>query len=268
MMNKNVLAAVAALLTSNLYATTPGSDNAADPVYGGSGSFNGKDGGTPASFGPWMVTANPAGTTSAGSFIGDSTTLAPNNTGGNINTAGVSFGLFGYGDGYVNAVRTFDAPLGIGQTFSIQLAVNYRNGNKGIDLKDSDGNVVFDFNIGGDVYSVNNTPPGATTNLFNNSYDPNTVFTVELTQTDGTQGTWTITRTGGMSGTASSGIFPYKGVPASLDLYNVQTTDGGAPEDNLFFNTIQIVPEPSVFRLFAGPIAVGVLFRSYRRRKR
>ncbi|MBA3961731.1 MAG: hypothetical protein H0X40_07510 [Chthoniobacterales bacterium] len=268
MIKRIALAAVVSIAASALHAATPGLDDASDPVYGGSGtgSFNGKDGGTPATFGPWTVTANPAGTTSAGSFIGDSTTLAPGNGGGNINTSGVSFGLFGYGDAYVNATRSFDAPLSLGQTFSIQLAVNFRNGNKGIDLRDASGNIVFDLNIGGDIYSVNNTPPGVTTNLFNNAYDPNTVFTVQLTQTDATAGTWTIIRSGGMSGTASSGIFPYQGVPASIDLYNVQTTDNGAPEDNLFFNNLQIIPEPSPLTLFAGSGFLGGLICLRRRR--
>src|ERR1700719_4698464 len=152
-------------LLSLARAATPGFDNAADPVYGGNGagSFNGDDGGAP-TFGPWVVTENPSGTSTAGSFIGDSTTLAPGNSGGEINSSGVSFGLFGYDGAYVNAIRSFDAPLSIGQTFAFQLAVNFRNGNKGMDVTDANGNNIFDLNIGGDVYSVNNTG-GGTTNL-------------------------------------------------------------------------------------------------------
>ncbi|HEY4283586.1 MAG TPA: PEP-CTERM sorting domain-containing protein [Chthoniobacterales bacterium] len=254
------LTAVVVFSASGLNAATPGSDNAADLAYGGSGagSFDGKDGGTPVSFSPWMVTPNPTGTTSAGSFIGDSTTLASNNSGGNVNTSGVSFGLFGHSGAFVNAVRSFDAPLLNGQSFIIQLAVNFRNGNKGIDVRDPNGNVIFDLNIGGDDYSVNNTG-GGTTNLFDMVYDPNTVFTVQLTQIDPTDGSWTIIRSGGHTGTATSGIFPYQGLAASFDLYNVATTGGGAPEDNLFFNNIQIVPEPSTLVLLFGSTFLGAL---------
>ncbi len=262
MINKLFFAVVIGLAAfSSVRATTPGSDSAADPVYGGAGagSFDSKDGGTFHTFGPWMITTNPSGTTSAGSFIGDSTTLAPNNTGGNVNTDGAAFGLFGHSGSFVNAVRMFDSPLSVGQTFSIQLAVNFRNGNKGIDLKDSNGNIIFDFNIGGDVYSVNNTPPGVTTNLFDNAYDPNTVFTVQLTQTSATEGSWTIIRSGGKSGTATSTGFSYQGVPASFDLYNVQTTGNGAAEDNLFFNNIQVIPEPSTLVLLGGPVLLGAI---------
>ena len=268
MIKKIALAAVVALAAFDLTAATSGFDNAADPAYGGSGagSFDGKDGGTPATFSPWTVIANPPGTTSAGSFIGDSTTLAAGNGGGDINSTGVSFGLFGHSGAYVNAVRSFDAPLSLGQTFSIQLAANYRNGNKGIDLRDASGNVIFDLNIGGDDYSVNNTG-GGTTHLFGDDYDPNTVFTVQLTQTSATEGQWTIVRSGGMSGTQTGGIFGYTGVPASIDLYNVQTTGGGVPEDDLFFNNLQIIPEPSALTLLVGPALLGALLYARRRQR-
>jgi len=268
MIRKFALAAVVVIAASALNAATPGSDSAADPVYGGSGagSFDGKDGGTPVTFGPWTVTPNPPGTTTAGSFIGDSTTLAPGNTGGNINTSGVSFGLFGSNGAFVNAVRSFDAPLSVGQSFIIQLAVNFRNGNKGMDVTDANGNNIFDLNIGGDDYSVNNTG-GGTTNLFGNVYDPNTVFTVELTQTSATGGQWTITRSGGLSGTQNGDIFGYIGVAAGLNLYNVQTTDGGLPQDALFFNSPQIVPEPSTVALITVPAFLGMLLHFRRRPK-
>jgi hypothetical protein len=267
-MKKFAFAAVVALAASAINAATPGSDSTADPVYGGSGagSFNGKDGGTPATFSPWTVTPNPPGTTSAGGFIGDSTTLAPNNSGGNVDSAGVAFGLFGHSGAYVNAVRSFDSPLTVGQSFIIQLAVNFRNGNKGLDVRDANGNVIFDFNIGGDDYSVNNTG-GGTTNLFDRVYDPNTVFTVQLTQTSLDGGQWFITRSGGQSGTANGDIFGYNGVAASFDLYNVATTGGGAPEDNLFFNNIQIIPEPSTLTLLAGSALFGMVFFGRRRRR-
>ncbi len=268
MIKKFTLAAVvAAFAASVLSAATPGSDNAGDPVYGGSGagSFNGKDGGTPATFGAWAVAANPPGTTAAGSFIGDSTTLAPGNGGGNINTSGASFGLFGHSGATAEATRFFDAPLLNGQSFIFQLAVNFRNGNKGIDVRDTNSNTIFNLNIGGDVYSVNNTPTGATTILFGNVYDPNTVFTVQLTQTDATGGIWTITRSGGLTGSQSS-FFNYIGVAAGFHLYNAQTTGGGAPEDNLFFNNPQVVPEPSTFALVAGP-TLGALLYIRRRRE-
>lgn len=266
MITKFTLTAAVIFAAVPLHAATPGFDSAGDPIYGGSGagSFDGKDGGTPVTFGPWSVIPNPPGTTTAGSFIGDSTTLAPNSSGGNINTSGASFGLFGHSGAYVNAFRSFDAPLLVGQTFSIQIAVNFRNGNKGVDVRDANNNVIFDLNVGGDFYTVNNTG-GATTHLFNDDYDPNTVFSIQLTQTSATGGLWTITRSGGLSGTQSGTLFGYNGIPTSFDLYNVQTTGGGAPEDNLFFNNMQIVPEPATSTFFAAS-GILVTIASWRRR--
>ena len=266
MLNKFALVAVAALAASVLNAATLGFDSAGDPVYGGAGSFDGKDGGTPATFGSWAVVASPSGTSAAGSFIGDSTTLAPSNSGGDINSSGVSFGLFGHSGATAEATRFFDAPLLIGQSFVFQLAVNFRNGNKGIDVRDANSNTIFNLNIGGDVYSVNNTPSFATTILFGNVYDPNTVFTVQLTQTSAMGGTWTITRSGGLSGTQSS-FFDYAGVAAGFHLYNAQTTGSGAPEDNLFFNNPQIVPEPSTLVLIGGSVFLVALLYVRRRQE-
>ena len=138
-MKRFTLTVVMALAASAIRAATPGFDNAGDPIYGGSGagSFDGKDGGTPATFGAWTVVANPPGTNSAGSFIGDSTTLSSNNSGGDINSAGASFGLFGHSGATAEATRLFDAPLLDGQSFVFQLAFNFRNGNKGIDILDA-----------------------------------------------------------------------------------------------------------------------------------
>ena len=75
-----------------------------------------------------------------------------------------------------------------------------------------------------------------------------------------------MTRSGGLSGT-QSGLFGYTGVAAGFHLYNAQTTGGGAPEDNLFFNNPQVVPEPSTFALIAAPALLGVLLQLRRRRE-
>jgi hypothetical protein len=242
-------------------AATPGSDNAADPAYGTVWA-NGSDGGTPATFGPWTIAVTPSGTLSAGTFIGDSTTLAPSNTGGNINTSGKSFGMFGHTGATADATRAFDSALGIGQTFSLDMAVNFRNGNKGFDLLVG-GTSVFNLNIGGNAYSVNNA---ATNNgpIFGSAYNANTVFHIDLVQTSLTVGTWTITRSGGLTGTVSG---TYSGDATGFHLYNSQTTGGGAAEDNLFINNLVVaVPEPSALSILAAPAVLAALFFIRRRR--
>ena len=269
-MGTRVIAALAIAFSVSSLApgATPGTDNAANSAYNpsGTGSFNGEDGGAP-TFGPWSITTSSPGATTAGAFIGDSTVLAPNNSGGNVNTSGVSFGLYGYNGIYVNAVRYFDSPLAPGQTFIMQVAVNYRNGNKGFNLIDSSGNIIFDLNIGGDDYSVNNSGiPNGTTNLFNMTYDPNTVFTVYLTQLDLTGGTWTIVRSGGLSGTQSSTFtYGYAGIAAGIKVYDGATTDGGIPQDDLFFNNLAIVPEPSSVAFVFATVGAAAFIRCGRR---
>jgi hypothetical protein len=235
--------------------TTSGSDNAADPAYN-SGWTNGTDGGTPATFGAWQLIATPTGTGTAGFFIGDSTTLNAGNSGGNINTSGNSFGLFGHSGATADATRSFDSPLNVGQTFSLDIAVNFRNGNKGFDLL-SGTTSIFNLNVGGDAYMVNNA---ATNNgsLFGDAYDANTVFHISLSQDSLSGGTWTVTRSGGLTGTATG---TYSGDGSGFHLYNSQTTGGGAAEDNLFANNFTVgaaaVPEPSTLALLAGPALLG-----------
>ena len=260
MLKKLALGLVCVALSVNgLMAATPGSDNANDPAYDG-GFVDNSDGGTPNTFSAWTIAINPPGG-NAGSFIGDSTSLAAGNSGGNINVGGESFGLFAHSGQNVDASRSFDSPLTDGQVFTIQLAVNFRNGNKGFDLRDATSATIFNLNIGGDAYTVTAATGGGA--LFGGTYDSNTVFSISITQTDGTGGTWTVTRSGGLTDSASG---TYTGVGAGIHLYNSMTTGSGAAEDNLFFNNLAVVPEPSSLSLLVGPAILGAWFFIRRRR--
>ncbi len=89
----------------------------------------GDNGGTLGSFLPWGLTNNGGGGF-AGYFIGDSTIGS-----GDLNTGGVSFGLFANPTGvFADANHNFVAPLLLGQTFSLNVGVDFRNGNKGFSL--------------------------------------------------------------------------------------------------------------------------------------
>jgi|tagenome__1003787_1003787.scaffolds.fasta_scaffold20510839_1 MYXO-CTERM domain-containing protein len=254
---------VSGLATAVSMAATPGTDNANDPAYN-SGWNNGTDGGTPATFSAWQLVATPTGTGTAGFFIGDSTTLGGGNSGGNVNVNNKAFGMFAHSGSNADATRSFDSPLAAGQTFSIDIAVNFRNGNKGFDLL-SGTTSIFNLNVGGDAYMVNNAATGNGT-LFGSAYDANTVFHISLTQDSLSGGSWTVTRSGGMTGTASG---TYSGDGSGFHLYNSQTTGGGAAEDNLFANNLSVtsaVPEPTTLSLLAGPALLGGLFFIRRRR--
>lgn len=231
-----------------------GSDSASDTVYN-SPWVTGSDGGTVATFGSWTLT-NGGG--SSGRFIGDSTTLNPTNAGANINTVGESFGMFAHTGQTSEAFRNFNGnTLSVGQTFSLNLAVNFRNGNKGFDLRNSSNAVIFNFNIGGDTYVVNSATTGNGT--IGNTYSAISAFALSFTQTTGTGGTWSITRSGGVSDLDSG---TYTGVPENFKFYNSQTTGSGAAQDNLFFNSLTVVPEPSA-ALLGG---LGALMLLRRRR--
>ncbi|HAL65041.1 MAG TPA: hypothetical protein DCP10_05695 [Bacteroidales bacterium] len=72
--------------------------------------------------------------------------------GGLINSPnGNAFGMWGE-NGYMNAKRMFSYPLNPNQTFTIELSVNWRDGNRGIDILNSAGGVIFNFNINNDGY--------------------------------------------------------------------------------------------------------------------
>ena len=232
-----------------------GTDLASDSAYNGDGWTNGDDGGTPATFGPWTLTSTAA---QAGRFIGDSTTLAPSNSGANINTSGESFGMFGHSSQTSEAFRDFNGnTLGVGQTLSLNLAVNFRNGNKGFDLRNSSDVVIFNFNIGGDNYVVNNATTG--NGSIGSTYSSNTSFSLSFTQTSLSGGTWSITRSGGVTDSDSG---TYTGVPENFKFYISSTTGNGAAEDNLYFNSLSVVPEPSAAVL--GSLGALMLLRRRR----
>ena len=249
---------------AGLFASTPGTDNAAQAAYA-DGWTTGDNGGS--GFLAWTLSANVTGAGAAGNFIGSSTQLA--GPGANVDTGTSSFGTYGQGTGAdagnFDAFRSFaGGGLAVGQTFSLDLAVNFRNGFKGLDLRSggATGGNLFNFNIGADDYVVNGAATG--NGSIGNAYSDNTAFRLAFTQTSATGGTWTITRSGGV---ADSDTGTYTGVPDTLHLY-VGTTDGGTA-NNLYANNLSItgnVPEPGTWAtvLLSGAGVLG--FYSRRRR--
>ena len=114
--------------------------------------------------GSWTITGTNA---NAGVFIGNPSSDGMGTTG--IGTT--AFGLFGNSttSGYVNATRSFDNALGVGDTFSFYWAINWDSGNstggKGFDLR-SGGTTIFNVNNGDNAgISIG----GVTPTVFNSS---------------------------------------------------------------------------------------------------
>ncbi len=231
-------------LSGTSSAAVIGTDHAGAAAYD-DGFDNGDDGSITgdAAFGAWGETQNGG----AGKFIGDSTNLA-SGAGADINMAGESFALFSFGDdgSFVNMARSFGSALSVGQTFSLDLAVNFRGGLKGFHLTDADANKLFSFTIGnlggGDDYTVENAATG--NGSIGDAYDANTAFSIMITQTSAGGGTWSITRSGGINDFDSG---TYAGVAERFELFHFNGPGGS--EQDLYVNNLSIVPEPASLAL-------------------
>jgi hypothetical protein len=143
------------------------------------------------------------------------------------------------GQAQANAYRSFVTPLTLGETFSIDLAVNYRDDFKGIDLRNASGTPIFNFDVSGDDYRVQFATTG--NGNIGNAFSTNTAFNLSFTQTATSSGTWKIIRSGGVSDLDAG---THTGTPSSIKLYvgNTGTTDGAAK--NFYANNLVISAVP------------------------
>jgi hypothetical protein len=257
------LVAAAFAVGTNAFALIA-SDNATN--YGGTWA-NGNNGGT--GFGAWNISNNDGGGNFAGSFIGSSTPGA-----GNINTGGVSFGMYANpGAAFLNADRAFSSAMSIGDTFSFNLGVNFDNGNKGFNLYSGGiaATQLINFNVGGGAQV--NAGAGLTLNAGTGAgynYGGASALSLSLTYTDATTLTYSVSRTSplGSQGVLFSGtVTGAFAAPDAFRFYISGTDAGGAPENNLYANNLSVVPEPSTYALLALS-AFGLAGYAARRRAR
>lgn len=151
-----------------------------------------------------------------------------------IDRDGKAFKMHDPAQGYMDVFR-FIEPLGLetGETFSLDLAVNFRAGYKGLDVRDRAENTLFNFNIGEDDYAVSQA--ASQNGSIGSAYAAHTVFHLSFRQDSDAGGTWTITRHGGVNSTTTGA---YSGRICSMKLYAGQ--QGPDPEDALYFNNFQI----------------------------
>ncbi len=200
--------------------------------------------------GPWAFeSASHGGFT--GRFIGNSAL-----GGADINTDGKSFAIFANPPGsptpFYAARKTFAKDvLTTGDTISFQVAVNFRNGLKGFNLRDTADSSVWTFNVGRVVsntsgYYIRNGPAASVVwddgQRFG-GYHANTVFTFIFTQRERTLD-WTATRSGGLSATITGSAPVVSGTLATVRYFISGTDGGGLPENNLYFNNFTFETEP------------------------
>ena len=163
-----------------------------------------------------------------GRFIGSFSTA--------LDVSSNSFGLFANSDASAVSGATINLPQTMqeGDVFKISVGVNFRDGNKGFDLRNSSNATVRNFNVGSDKYTLDGN------DLFNDDYDANTVITFTFTQ-EASEMSWTAQRTGGLTDSAGgsfSGVSP--GTITNIRLYNTSAGsngDGGGAR-NLYFNSL------------------------------
>lgn len=212
-------------------AFTGWADSPEESVYQKSPAWESGDNGGDG-FQGWNLVANGGTPESCGFSIGDSRSLGSGTTG--INSAsGKAFGLQARGQGTsADAYRSLAAPLQPGQSVSFELAVNFRNGNKGVDLRTAgEEKKIFNFNIGADNYVVHESASG--NGSVGDAYHADTIFKITFTQTSDAGGDWTIERLGGIS-SVSKGT--YTGQAGGLKFYAMGTDD--SPENDLWINNL------------------------------
>ena len=225
------LIAAASTIAASLPAAYEGTDAAHAFEYAEAWN-DGDDGsisGNPDVFGQWFLGGEGE------HLIGDSTQVA-DGLGADINQQGKAFRLRSTDGNEADAFRFID-PVGLapGQRFSVDLAVNYRGGSKGLVARGDypENPTLFRFEIGADDYRVSGAATG--NGSISEYYANRTAFTVQFTQTSESGGRWEIRRRGELRET-DSGIF--RGVLRSIRFYN--SGQGGTLEDDLYFNNLKV----------------------------
>lgn len=248
-MKKLLIAAVASIaLSSGALAANLASDNASTNNYPGGGWATGSNGGT--GFGNWTLTSTPSGGF-AGSYIGGTPIGDPSFgifSGGNTSATMLAFRPFTGGG--LTAGQSFGVTIGHTPTINNpgQIGLSLMSGgNARWTLKFVGGGTEWQLNDGGSDFGAGQ------------AYAANTPLTLSFTYNGGSSYSYTFGTGSGNNFTASADI-------SNLDGVQFFSVNQGA-DQNLGFNNLEVVPEPSTYALLA---LSGIAFGGYvmRRRRR
>jgi hypothetical protein len=247
-MKKLLLAAVASVvLSSGAFAATLANDNATNVAYS-DGWITGDNGGV--GFGPWAITANGSGSGGfAGSYVGGTGLGNP------------TFGIYSGNNAAatVTAYRPFTGGgLTVGQSFNVDLGNTATIvGQIGLTLMSgSTARWTLKFVGGGANWLLND---GGSDFSAGQAYAPNTPLSFSLTYGGGSTYSYSFGTGSGNNFTASADISNLDGV----QFFSVDQGDN----QNMGFNNLQVVPEPSTYALLALS-AAGLGAHLIRRRRR
>jgi hypothetical protein len=176
-------------------------------------------------FGNWDFVASGGGAflaSSAGQGFGD------------IDTNGVSFGAFGNPTGnFIDLRRNLQSSLSLGYALSAAIAVNFRNGNKGMSVYSDTGwsQEVFNFNVGSDAYTINGVSTGQ-------AYSSTMIARIVLKKTTLNYYSYSVTLNSTeyvQNDITYNGYSNIRGIK-----FYVSGTEQGNDGNNLFFNSIKV----------------------------
>lgn len=206
------------------------------PAVFGSGGNGGQG------FSSWAIAVNDGPgvgfTNYVGIGMGDSASAN-----GDVNSsAGTAFFLYANGDGVdadaplAQASRDFTA-LAVGESVSVDLGVNYRNGAKGVMFQAGD-TWMFEFAVFGDAYHYNVRDLGADAPVdLGWSYASDSAISVVLSRVGTTSYNVSFVRAGGAVTQTLVQAISLSQAPDRMRFY-VYDTDGGGDENNLFVNRL------------------------------
>lgn len=225
-------------------------DDATDAAYS-DGWQTGDNGGS-----GWGGTWNLFNSSPAGQFVG---TSQDNGFGdGNIDTGGLSLGMFANSSGSANASRAFNGTLGIGQSVIVHMDNGFVDSGSSVGFTltgfgdpMSTEQLSFFFRGGESNYRISNGQF-----VFLTEHDTGVGFTsaglqIVFTLVDADSYALAITPNGGSTTTLNGDFL----IPAAFDhieLHNYNAGSGSA--NDVFFNSIQVIPEPAT----AGLMLLGV----------